>query len=160
LGLMWYSGAAQMRQYFCRETLHLPVARSIRPATRSLLIIRPPSLPLSHLLPKPRTREPPAICLPTKICATVWEVHVNAFAAPRRRTLRKWQRRRLVAQEAFITQPPDSGAHPRPSDNADGVPRLFRGSRRLRSRPHCELLPAESEPAVVSDAQYDPAGSG
>lgn len=99
----------------------------------SILIVCPASGRLKALAPffrKPRTREPAAIRLPTGNPATICLMTVRAFAAPRERTVWKRQSGRLVAQEAFITQPPGSGARPRPSDNADGVPRLFDGSGR------------------------------
>ena len=95
------------------------------------LIVYPPSArlrPLAPVFPQPGTREPTAIRLSTGNCATIWVVPVRASAAPRRRTFWKRQTRRLVAQEALITQPLGSWARPRPLDNADGVPRLFDGS--------------------------------
>jgi hypothetical protein len=88
--------------------------------------------PLAPVFPAHRTREPTTIRLPTGSSATIYVMPVRAFAAPRRRTFWKRQTGRLVAQEAFITQPHGSWARPGPSDNADRVPRLFDRSRRLR----------------------------
>ncbi len=92
--------------------------------------------PVAPLVPKPRAREPTAIRLSTKNRATICVMAVNALAERRRRTFWKWQWGRLVAQEAFITQPLGSWARPGLSDNADRVPRLFEGSRQLRLRHH------------------------
>jgi len=60
---------------------------------------------------------------------------VNAFAAPGRRARWKRQRGRVVAQEALVLQPLDRRTRPKPSDNADRVPRLFGASRQLGLRP-------------------------
>src|SRR6266478_1060758 len=67
---------------------------------------------------------------------TIRVMAVNASAPPRRRTFWKWQWRRLVTQEAFITQPRDRWARPGRCDNADRVPLLFDLSRQLRLRHH------------------------
>jgi len=80
---------------------------------------------------------------------------VNAFAAPRRRTFRKWQGGCLVAQKALMTQRLGSGARHGPWGNAHRVPRLLKRARQLCLRhysPHflcrSHLRPVNRTPEV------------
>jgi hypothetical protein len=102
-----------------------------------LVVVRAPSVRPKRVAPifaKPGAREPTAIGLPTRDAATIAMMLVRTFAPPGRRAIWERQTGRLVAQEAFVTQPDDRWARSGPVDNADRVPWFFDGSRRFGLR--------------------------